>query len=211
MRCWGNKMDKVLEVKRKNGVATVKLMSGDTLKIPSAVYLERKLHANQPVDPDGYRAFMRERGYPHALEAAMKYLALRERSEQEVRSRLRRSCYDDACIKRVLDTLGLHGLVSDARFAEQWVRSRSRKYGKTRIAQELRMKGVTGEQAQEALNALSEDAEYARAFAQAQKLQKKYRDDPRKLVQALIRRGYSFGIAKRAAEEAEKNLSFFPG
>ena len=203
--------DKITEIKRKGGVATIKMESGETLRAPSALFLERRLHTGQHIEPDAYRLYLRERGYPHALEAAMKFLALRERSEQEVRSRLRRSCYDDACIKRVLDTLGLHGLVSDARFAEQWVRSRSRKYGKTRIAQELRMKGVTGEQAQEALNALSEDAEYARAFAQAQKLQKKYRDDPRKLVQALIRRGYSFGIAKRAAEEAEKNLSFFPG
>ena len=197
-------MDKVIEIKRKNGVATVKTAAGETLKIPSALYLERKLRVNQPIDPEGYRMFMRERGYPHALEAAMKYLALRERSEQEVRSRLRRSCYDEAAIARVLDTLGLHNLVSDARFAGQWVRSRSRKYGRNRIAQELRMKGVSGEEAQAALDELPEDEEFSRAVAQARKLYKKYTDDPRKLVQALIRRGYSWGMAKRAAEEAAR-------
>ncbi|MBR6186241.1 MAG: regulatory protein RecX [Clostridia bacterium] len=197
-------MDKVTEISRKNGVATVKTLGGETLKIPSALYLERKLRVNQPVDPEGYRRFMRERGYPHALEAAMKYLALRERSEQEVRARLRRSCFDENVIRRVLDTLGLHDLVSDARFAGQWVRSRSRKYGKNRIAQELRMKGVAGEEARAALDGLPEEEEYARALSQAQKLQKKYRGEPRKLVQALVRRGYAFGMARRAAEEAAK-------
>lgn len=195
-------MDKVVEIKRKGGVATVRMLSGETLKIPSALYLERKLRVDQPVDPEGYRMFMRERGYPHALEAAMKFLALRERSEQEMRSRLRRSCYDEATIGRVLDTLGLHDLVSDTRFAGQWVRSRSRKYGKNRIAQELRMKGITGEDAKNALDELPEEEEYERALAQAKKLRKKYAGDGRKLQQALIRRGYAWGTAKRAAEEA---------
>ena len=191
-----------MEIKRRNGVATVKMMSGETLKIPSALYLERKLHVNQPLDPDEYRLFMRSRGYPHALEAAMKFLALRERSEQEVRARLRRSCFDETTVNRVLDTLGLHALVSDARFAEQWVRSRSRKYGRNRIAQELRAKGVSGGEAKAALDALPEKEEYARALAQARKLSKKYDGEPRKLAQALVRRGYAWGLAKRAADEA---------
>ena len=125
-------MDQITQITRRGGVATVSLLSGDELKIPSAVYLERRLRTGERIDPEAYRAFMAQRGYPHALEAAMKFLALRERSEQEIRSRLRRSCYDDATIQRVLDTLSLHGLVSDERFAEQWAHSRSRKYGKNR-------------------------------------------------------------------------------
>ena len=149
--------DKVIEIKRQHGVATVRMMSGDVLKVLSALYLERKLHVNQPLDPEEYRLFMMQRGYPHALEAAMKFLALRERSEQEIVSRLRRSRFDEATIQKVVETLNLHELVSDERFAEQWVHSRSRKYGKNRIVQELRRKGVSGEEAQAALDAVPED------------------------------------------------------
>ena len=194
--------DRVMEIKRQHGVATVKMMSGDTLNIPSALYLERKLHVNQPLDPDEYRTFMMQRGYPHALEAAMKFLALRERSEQEIASRLRRSRYDEATIQKVLDTLGLHGLVSDERFAEQWVHSRSRKYGKNRVAQELRMKGVTGEAAQAALDTVPEEEEYRRCLEQAKRLCRKFQDDPKKIAQSLTRKGYGWSMARKAAEEA---------
>ena len=120
-------MDKIVEIQRKGGVARVKFLSGDMLKIPSALYLERRLREGEMMDPEAYRAFMLQRGYPHALEAAMKFLALRERSEKEICQRLRRSCYDEKTIAKVMDTLGAHGLVSDARFAEQWVHHRQDK------------------------------------------------------------------------------------
>ncbi len=200
-------MDRVSEIKRKGGVATIKLESGETLLAPSALFLERRLRAGQPIDPDAYRAYLRERGYPHALEAAMKFLALRERSEQEVRARLRRSCYDGETIQRVLDTLGLHDLVSDARFAEAWVHARSRKYGKARIAQELRVKGVGREEAESALNTLDEEAEYRRAVDQAKRLCRRFQNDPKKIAQSLTRKGYHWRTAKNAAEEAVKEAS----
>ena len=195
-------MDRITEIKRQHGVTTVKFMSGDVVKIPSALYLEQRLHVNQPLDADAYRMFMAQRGYPHALEAAMKFLALRERSEQEIRSRLRRSCYDDATIQRVLDTLSLHGLVSDERFAEQWAHSRSRKYGKNRVAQELRMKGVSREQAQAVLDAIPDKVEYGRCLDQAKRLCRKFQSDPKKIAQSLTRKGYAWAMARRAAEEA---------
>lgn len=197
-------MDRIIEIKRKNGVAHVKMESGETLRVPSPVFLERRVHTNQVIDPEAYRLFVAQRSYPHALEAAMKFLALRERSEQEVRSRLRRSCYDGNTIQRVLDTLGLHDLVSDTRFAETWVHARSRKYGKNRIAQELRMKGISSQEAQTALEALPEEEEYRRALDQAKKLCRKFQGDPQKIAQSLMRKGYSWSMAKRAAEEAAR-------
>ena len=196
-------MDKIVEIERKCGVAHVKFLSGDTLKIPSALFLERKLREGEMIDPEAYRAFMLQRGYPHALEAAMKFLALRERSEKEIWQRLRRSCYDEMTIARVMETLSLHSLVSDERFAEQWVHHRGKKYGKNRIAQELRIKGVEGEEARKALEALPEEEEYQRALEQAKKLRKRM-DDPPKIVQALIRRGYSWSMAKRAVDELQR-------
>lgn len=195
-------MDKIVEIQRKAGVARVKFLSGDVLKIPSALYLERRLREGEVMDPEAYRAFMLQRGYPHALEAALKFLALRERSEKEICQRLRRSCYDEKTIAKVMDTLGAHGLVSDARFAEQWVHHRGKKYGKNRIAQELKMKGVDGEEAKIALETMPEEEEYQRAVEQAKKLARRMQNDPDKIMQALVRRGYSWSMAKKAAWEA---------
>lgn len=195
-------MDQVTEITRKGGVATLRFLSGDTLRVPSAVYLERRLHVRQKMDPEAYRMFVRERSYPHALEAAMKFLALRERSCREVQTRLARSCYDEATIAHVLDTLSAHQLVSDQRFAGQWVASRARKYGRNRISQELRIKGVSGEEAKAALEELPEEEEYRQAVEQGRKLARKLQNDPKKIAQALVRRGYGFALARRAAEEA---------
>ena len=197
-------MDKIVAIVRKGGVATVKLQSGETLRTPSAVYLEHPLRVGQEIDADAYRAFVRERSYGHALEAATKYLAMRERSEKEVRARLRRSCYDLGVIDRVMEALTSHGLVSDSRFAEQWAFSRSRKYGKSRVARELRMKGVSDADTLKALNEITEEEEYHRALVLAGKLARKLQKDPLKIQQALLRRGYHWSIARRAAEEAAK-------
>lgn len=197
-------MDKIIEIQRKNGVARVKFLSGEELKIPSALFLERKLREGEMIDPEAYKAFMRQRGYPHALEAAMKFLALRERSEKEIMARLRRSHFDEMTIAKVMETLSGHDLVSDERFAEAWVHHRSRKYGKNRIAQELKMKGVGQEKMQKALETLPEEDEFSRAVEQAKKLSRRMQGDRNKIMQALVRRGYNWSMAKKAAEAAEK-------
>lgn len=198
-------MDQVVEVRRQSGVATIKFLSGEAVRVPSALYLERRVRAGELLDPAAYRLFAAQRGYPHALEAAMKFLALRERSEGEARARLRRACFDESVIQQVIDTLILHDLLSDQRFADQWAASRSRKYGKGRIAQELKMKGVAGEDIKKALDALPEEEERRRALETARKLAGKLQRDPRKITQALLRRGYGFSLARRAAEEAAKD------
>lgn len=195
-------MDQVIEIRRKGGVATIRFLSGETLRVPSAVYLERRLHVHQALAPEAYRQYALQRGYPHALEAAMKFLALRERSCQEVKNRLRRSCYDDATIARVLDTLDAHHLVSDSRFAGEWVTNRARKYGRNRIAQELRIKGVTRAEAQAALEALTEETEFEQAVEQGKKIARRLQNDAKKIAQALVRRGYAWGMARKAAEKA---------
>ena len=197
-------MDKIVEIQRKNGVARVKFLSGEEMQIPSPLFLERRLREGEMIDPEAYKAFMQQRGYPHALEAAMKFLALRERSEKEITARLRRSKYDEMTIARVMETLSTHELVSDERFAEAWVHHRSRKYGKNRIAQELKIKGVGKEDMQKALETLPEEDEFSRALEQAQKLSRRMQGDRNKIMQALVRRGYSWSMARKAAEAAEK-------
>jgi len=93
-------------------------------------------------------------------------------------------------------------LLSDARFAEQWAHSRARKYGKNRIAQELRMKGISDSEARAALDAVPEEEEYLRALEQARRLSRKFQGDEKKMFQSLVRKGYSFSMAKKAAHEA---------
>lgn len=195
-------MEIVTEVKRAGGVATIRLQSGEEIKAPSALYLERRVRPGQAIDAEAYRALIRDRGYPHALKAAVDYLALRERSEKEIIQRLKRVHYHEMTIAKVMETLAGHHLYSDERFAENWVHKRAKKYGKRRIAMELAQKGVKGQMAQEALDTLETEDELSAACKQAEKIVRRVKGDRQKLVQALVRRGYDWSIAQKAARHA---------
>ncbi|RKR06762.1 regulatory protein [Kushneria sinocarnis] len=76
-------------------------------------------------------------------EDAIVLLARREYSAFELRERLARREHEPEVIEQVLSTLQAEGLQSDARFAEQFVRSRiNRLQGPRRIESELRQRGL---------------------------------------------------------------------
>lgn len=194
-------MDTVTEVKRAGGVATIRLSSGAVIKAPSALYLERRVRVGQALEAEDYRAFIREKGYPHALKAAVDFLALRERSEQEIINRLKRVHFHEFTIARVMETLQSHHLYSDERFAETFVNQRSRKYGKRRIQMELRQKGVSEADARQALDGLQPEAELSSAVRQAEKMKHRVKGNDQKMLQALVRRGYDWQTARAAVQK----------
>jgi regulatory protein len=79
--------------------------------------------------------------------ATLGLLARREHSAQELRGKLLAKGYPAELVGSALEQLVTQGLLSDARFAEVFARSRANKgYGTARIAQELRQRGVADEQ-----------------------------------------------------------------
>jgi regulatory protein len=78
--------------------------------------------------------------------SAIKLLAGREHSRQELSRKLRARNANAGQVDSVLDDLERRGLLSDERFTETYVDQRSRKgYGPLRIRAELAERGVQGE------------------------------------------------------------------
>jgi regulatory protein len=112
----------------------------------------------------------------------------------------------------VLDRFDEVGLIDDAAFAGQWVRSRHehRGLGRRAIAVELRRKGVADDVAGEALAGVDAAAEARRARELVdRKLRSLAVDTPekratagRKLVGMLARKGYGAGTAYQVVREA---------
>jgi regulatory protein len=109
----------------------------------------------------------------------------------------------------VIYKLQRENLLDDADFARQWVESRQHhKLGRSRIAQELRRKGVSQDEAEEALSIIEDDDQLAGAIALAQKAAARIKpgEDMRKassrIAAMLARRGYSWDIAKEAIRQA---------
>ena len=75
----------------------------------------------------------------------MRFLARREHSRAQLQRKLTFLATEGEDIEALLDDLAKRGWLSDARFAEQTVRSKSRRFGPLKVARELRSKGVEDE------------------------------------------------------------------
>jgi regulatory protein len=82
---------------------------------------------------------------PPTLRArALKALARREHSRQELQAKLRPFAEDPDELEPLLDDLEKRGWLSESRFVEQLTTVRRRRFGAARILHELREKGVSG-------------------------------------------------------------------
>jgi regulatory protein len=72
----------------------------------------------------------------------MRYLARREHSRDELRRKLASHVEEGDNLDAVLDELAAKGWLSDARYAEQAIRSKSRRFGPVKLAHMLRAKGL---------------------------------------------------------------------
>ncbi|HMS76198.1 regulatory protein RecX [Gordonia sp. (in: high G+C Gram-positive bacteria)] len=135
-------------------------------------------------------------------DVALRLLGVRARSRHEMRERLLRRGFADDVVEDVMARLDRAGLLDDADFAAEWVRSRHAYSGRGRIAlkQELRSKGIDAEVIDEALGDISPDAERVNAVSMATKKLAAMRVDLtdraerdkafRRLAGVLSRRGY---------------------
>lgn len=79
---------------------------------------------------------------PSLKARAMRFLARREHSRAELRRKLAPHVVEGDDVEAVLDDLAARGWLSDARFAEQSIRAKSRRFGPAKLAHVLRAKGV---------------------------------------------------------------------
>jgi regulatory protein len=139
-----------------------------------------------------------------ARNLCLRLLTARARTRAELEGQLAKRGYPDDVSKRVLDRLTQVGLIDDADFAEQWVRSRRANAGKGKraLAAELRTKGVDNDVITAALDGIDAGAERQRAekLVRDRLRREKLGDDDdakiaRRLVGMLARRGYSQTMA----------------
>src|SRR5687767_708423 len=76
---------------------------------------------------------------------AMRFLARREHSREELRRKLAPKVAEGEDLEAVLDELAAKGWLSDQRFAEHVIRAKSRRFGPMKTAHYLKSRGVDEE------------------------------------------------------------------
>lgn len=196
----------ITSVKRVRGRAVLTLSTGETLFMPRAMLKERPYKSGMPFNLEKHESFIAARAYPFAMEKAVAFLATRARTEKELVDVLTENAYPEQAIARVMAYLTDAGYMNDAAYAQQWAASRSGKsLGARRIRMELRLKGVSQEEIDEALSSVDEDAMLDGAVKAAEKFSRgkdlSSPADRQKIMAALARRGYDYAIARQAIEQ----------
>lgn len=83
-----------------------------------------------------------DRGPPSLKAQALRFLARREHSREELRRKLLPRAAEGDDLEAVLDELAQRGWLSDARFAEHAARAKARRYGPLKLAHYLKSRGV---------------------------------------------------------------------
>jgi regulatory protein len=167
------------------------------------------LALDQPVAPERLRELAVADLRKRALDGALRLLAARPRSEQEMRERLVRRGLPHDVIVDTLAKLREYGYLNDVEFARFWVEARSgaNPRGRYAVRRELRSKGVAQETVDEAVETLPEDASARKAarkkLAGLRGLE--YPEFRNRLAGYLARRGFGWDVIKPVVNDAWKH------
>lgn len=139
---------------------------------------------------------------------ALDLLSIREHSSKELYNKLAKRSDDHDEIIAVLEDLQKNKLLSNERFAESFIHSKSKKYGSLKIRHMLREKAVSSE----IINDIYDSSEIDEEQVAFEILSRKYKFIPRdynekaKYMRFLLGRGFNSSIAISALQRFINNF-----
>src|SRR6266540_767847 len=125
--------------------------------------LAQTLHVGRPLSGVGAAMLLSDDQRARCREAAIRFLAVRPRSEREIRRRLDQHGYPSVLVEAVVESLRGLDLIDDTAFARYWVEQRQthRPRGARLLKLELRRKGLDAEVAAEAVANMGDEGQSA--------------------------------------------------
>lgn len=167
--------------------------------------LEQGLRIGQELSEQEVHELKKRSSDDKIYNAAIRYIAMRQRSEWEITSYLERKGAEPALQTQILNKLSDYGYVDDEKFAAAWVENRRllRPISKRKLQQELKVKRVSNEVIEKVLQG-DETDELAVLKALIIKKQPRY-PDRLNLMQYLARQGFQYDDIKTAISELEND------
>lgn len=167
--------------------------------------LDSQLASGQELTKEQVAEFKQLSADDKIYNRTLRYIAMRPRSEWEVRFYLERKKASPPLVDQILNKLSKLGLIDDRKFAEAFVKDRQllRPTSRRKMTLELKKKRIPEEIIREAvaLDNLTEIAALQEVVAKKRR-QTKYQDDL-KLMQYLDRQGFSYNDIKSVLQDDE--------
>jgi regulatory protein len=162
------------------------------------VVVKEKLEVGQELSELQIDSLREINRYQKCMDAALRLLNCRPRSEHEVNQRLNRRGFNENDIQAVLSCLKRQGLIDDSSFARFWKDNRQSFNPRSRklTEAELRQKGVSVDIIRQELSAIDDtDNAYRAALKHARNLNTAdYPVFRRRLGEFLRRRGFGYDV-----------------
>ena len=139
-------------------------------------------------------AFMTSKSQPNLRARAMRLLARREHSREELRRKLAAKAQEGEDIDTTLDDLCREGWLSDSRYAEQAIRAKSRRFGRRMLEHRLREKGVSEEAIAQAFRSAGEEGASSLDRVWGSRFRAPPSDDREKARQVRFLQARGFGL-----------------
>ncbi len=142
-----------------------------------------------------------------AKDAALKYLARRDHSTQEIRTKLKNKRIPSAVIAEVISWLAAKRLLDDTAFAKRKAEAiyQTKMVGPMYIKMKLKAAGITGQVAEDVVDNLASGSQWARraerAMMQWKRAHPKHADDKIRQMRFLASRGFT---SFRSFDEGEE-------
>jgi regulatory protein len=199
-----NKITAIQIGKSRGKRVNVSLDGRFAFSLAAEVVLREGLRVGQELSAAEVEALAGTDRFHRCLNAALRYLSYRPRSEFELKERLQRRGFDGDSMGAVLTRLKEQELVDDVAFAQFWKDNRESfsPRSKRLTGLELRRKGVDEDTIAQVVDVIDDDdSAYRAALGKARSLSlSDYQDFRQRLAGYLRRRGFSYGVINHAVE-----------
>jgi len=193
------------EGKRRKRRVNIFLDDRFAFSLEADVALKEGLWVGQELSEGDIEALAGAELSQHCINAALRYLTYRPRSESELRERLQRRGFSEDNVATAIAKLREQGLVDDLAFAQFWKENRQsfspRSQWLTR--HELKQKGVADEVIERVVADIDDEGSaYRAAIARARSLPAvDYQGFRRRLGEYLKRRGFGYGVINNTVKK----------
>lgn len=197
----------VSDIRENRGIVEIACEGVTVARVRRAHFGKCPVETGADIEVEDYLNRVAAAQFADGYEAALTSLDFCARSAREIANALKRKGYVEPCVEAVVERLRENGLIDDARYAQRMAEVQVDKpVGLYAFKRKLRAKGISEDDAEEALAAFNDDQQRAAALETAKKLWRKYealppREAKAKLSQALARRGFPWDAIEGALDE----------